>query len=185
MAVVVDTNVAMVASRLTPSADERCVGACIARLREIQQSGGLLIDDKGHILREYTKNLGLRGQPGAGHAFAKWVHDHQAVPERVRQIPITPRNETGWRRYDEFPDSTDLATFDRSDQKFVAVALASGENPPILNAVDSDWWNHREALTTAGVPIDFLCPQHAHTGLLAGDTDNRSSSRAATRRLRR
>lgn len=164
MAVVVDTNVAMVASRLAPGADEQCVGACIARLRVIQQSGGLLIDDKGLILREYTVNLGFSGQPGAGHAFAKWAHDHQAIPERVRQIPITPRHEGGWRQYDEFPDNDTLSGFDKSDQKFVAVALASCDNPPILNAVDSDWWNHQTELATANVRVEFLCPQHAPLG---------------------
>ena len=72
MAVVVDTNVAMVASHLTPQADERCVAACIKRLIQIQSSGGLLIDAAGHILFEYMKNLGHSGQPGAGHASFPW-----------------------------------------------------------------------------------------------------------------
>lgn len=161
MVVVVDTNVAMVASGLHPKADERCVNACIKRLRAIQQSGGLLIDDKGLILREYTSTLGFSGQPGAGHVFAKWARDHQAIPASVHQVKITPRATDGWRRFDEFPDRTDLSTSDKSDQKFVAVALASRENPPILNAVDSDWWNHRDALVAAGVNPEFLCPQHA------------------------
>lgn len=161
MGVVIDTNVAVVASRRSPQADERCVAACIARLHMVQQSGGLLIDDKGLILNEYTRNLGHRGQPGAGHAFVKWAHDHQAIPANVRQVQITPRTNGGWRRFDEFPDQPNLSTFDKSDQKFVAVAIASGDNPPILNAVDSDWWNHRAALANAGVTVDFLCPQHA------------------------
>ncbi len=161
MGVVIDTNVAVVASRRSPQADERCVAACIARLREVQQSGGLLIDDNGLILYEYTRNLGFEGQPGAGHAFVKWAHDHQAMRDVVRQLPITQRQDNGWRRYDEFPDRADLSTFDRSDQKFVAVALASRENPPILNAVDTDWWHHRAALVAAGITVDFLCPQHA------------------------
>ena len=161
MAVVVDTNVAMVASRLTPGADERCVDACITRLLAIQRAGGLLIDDKGFVLREYTKRLGFSGQPGAGHAFVKWAHDHQAIPAQVRQVVITPRTAGGWRRYNEFPDHDDLSTFDPSDQKFAAVAVASGDNPLILNAVDSDWWNHRAALDNSGIVVEFLCPQHA------------------------
>ncbi|MBS0198581.1 MAG: hypothetical protein JSR77_17665 [Planctomycetes bacterium] len=161
MGVVVDTNVAMVASGLTPQADDRCVTACINRLAAIQNSGGLLVDDLGLILLEYTRNLGHSGQPGAGHAFAKWAHNHQAIPEKVRRVAVTQRRGNAWRRFDQFPDRADLSTFDRSDQKFVAVALASNENPPILNAVDSDWWNHRAALRAAGVHVDFLCPQHA------------------------
>jgi len=163
VAVVVDTNVAMVASRLTPDADERCVTACIKRLAAVREGGGLLLDDSGQILREYTRNLGHSGQPGAGHAFAKWAHDHQAIAGMVTCVPITPSAEGGWRRYEEFPDQHALQGFDKSDQKFVAVALASGTNPSILNAVDSDWWNHCEALAAAGVTVDFLCPQHAPT----------------------
>lgn len=160
MAVVVDTNVAVVASRLHERADERCIGECLKRLLEIQRSGGLLIDDKGLILREYTRNLGFSGQPGAGHAFAKWAHDHQAILAKVRQVTITPRIDDGWRRFNEFPDRDDLSAFDRSDQKFVAVARASGENPPVLNAVDSDWVHHQKALHSLGVRVDNLCAGH-------------------------
>ena len=158
MGVVVDTNVAMVASGLHGKANDRCVNACIKRLRQVQQSGGLLIDDTGRILLEYTKNLGRSGQPGAGEVFAKWACDNQAISRRVRQVAIKARTDGGWRRFDEFPDDAGLKSFDPNDQKFVAVALASGENPPILNAVDSDWWNHRNALNSIGINIEFLCP---------------------------
>lgn len=160
MAVVVDTNVAMVASRLTPQADERCVDACIKRLAAIKNNGGLLVDDLGLILREYTQNLGFSGQPGAGHAFAKWAHDHQAIPEKVKQIHVTQRTDNGWRRFDQFPDRSDLSAFDKSDQKFVAVALVSRESPPILHATDRGWWNHKPALDAAGVNVESLCPLH-------------------------
>lgn len=163
MSFVVDTNVAMVASCLAPQADDRCVAACITRLRAIQQEGGLLIDNRGLVLREYTRNLGFAGQPGAGHAFAKWAHDHQAIPGSVRQVAITPRSGMGWRRFDEFPAIDALSTFDRSDQKFVAVALASKESPSVLNAIDSDWWNHRDALEAVGVRLEFLCPRANRT----------------------
>lgn len=166
MSVVVDTNVAMVSSRHHPNADERCVAACIKRLCDVQQSGGLLVDDKGLILDEYLKNLGHSGQPGAGEAFAKWAFTNQAIPARVRQVPIIPRADGRWRRFDEFPDEPRLSAFDKSDQKFVAVARASGENPPISIAIDRGWWNHRVALNDAGISIDFLCPQHAPAGML-------------------
>jgi len=161
VAVVVDTNVAMVASRLTPDVDERCVAACINRLAVIREGGGLVLDESGHILREYTKNLGHSGQPGVGHAFAKWAHDHQAIAERVVCVPITPTTDGEWRKYTEFPDVSALQGFDPSDQKFVAVAVASGHNPPILHATDRDWWNHKAALNAHGVSVESLCPQHA------------------------
>jgi len=159
--VVVDTNVPMVASRLAPQAEERCVAACIKRLAAIKVSGGLLLDDSGHILREYGKNLDTRGQTGAGYEFLKWAMIHQAIAGMVTRVSITPTADGGWRRYEEFPDQPALKGFDPSDQKFVAVAMASRTNPPILNAVDSDWWNHSAALNAASVTVEFLCPQHA------------------------
>lgn len=161
MAVVIDTNVLVVASRLAPQADERCVNQCMNRLAITIQRGGLLVDAGGLVLLEYMQNLGYSGQPGAGHVFAKWAHDHQAIPVDVRQVAITPIANGDWRTFEEFPNHAALSRFDRSDQKFVAVAVASGQNPPILNDVDSDWWDCHTALSQAGVTVEFLCPQHA------------------------
>lgn len=159
--VVVDTNVAMVASGHTPHANAACVNSCVQRLNSITQAGLLLVDDLGLILDEYTKRLGHAGQPGAGEKFVKWAWSNQSNANLVRKVTITQISDTGWRRFGEFPDREDLSTFDRSDQKFVAVAIASGENSWILNAVDSDWWHHRISLEAERVNIDFLCPQHA------------------------
>jgi hypothetical protein len=58
----------------------------------------------------------------------------------------------------EFPDDLDLANFDRGDRMFVAVARAHPLHPPILNAVDTDWWLCREVLVRNGVHVEFLCP---------------------------
>ena len=74
----------------------------------------------------------------------------------VRQVTITPHEQRG---FEEFPDDPELARFDRDDRKFVAVALASGTSPPIVNASDRDWWEHREALQVHGIEILFLCPE--------------------------
>jgi hypothetical protein len=51
---------------------------------------------------------------------------------------------------------------DLSDRKFVAVALASGSAPDLLNAVDSDWAEYYPALTRHGIRLTFLCPQHVY-----------------------
>jgi len=78
----------------------------------------------------------------------------------VASVVITATVNGGWRKYEEFPSQPALQRFDKGDQKFVAVALASEKNPRILNAVDFDWWNHRAALAAAGIKVSFLCPQH-------------------------
>lgn len=158
MAVVVDTNVAIVASGHSPQADAECIDACVQRLHTIMQNGDLLIDTLGLILHEYTKKLGHAGQPGVGEKFVKWAFNNQATSESVRQVAITRQNKTGWRLFQEFPDRKDLMEFDADDQKFVAVSVSSNQNPPILNAVDSGWWIHEAALNAAGVPVEFVCP---------------------------
>ena len=161
MSVVVDTNVAMVASGKSPQADVACVDACVQRLYAITREGGLLIDDRDLILNEYLKNLGYSGQPGPGEKFVKWAYSSQCTPGVVKKIPVTQRTDGGWRRFEEFPDQVSLAAFDRSDQKFVAVAIASGETPPVLVATDRGWWQHEWGLKAVGVIVGFLCPQHA------------------------
>ena len=35
--------------------------------------------------------------------------------------------------------------------------LAHSEKPPILQAVDSGWWNYRDALRQNGITVDFIC----------------------------
>jgi hypothetical protein len=81
---------------------------------------------------------------------------NQANPDWCEQIHLTPIADTS-RDFEEFPSDPELARFDRSDRKWVAVARASADDPVILNAVDSDWWEYRDRLARHGVRIDFLC----------------------------
>lgn len=155
-AFVVDTNVLVTANGRAEQAGPPCVLACIEALDEIVHGGMVVLDDSWRILREYTRNLSRSGQPGAGHMFMKWVCQNQAVAGRCELVTITPRDRAE-DDFDEFPDDPALANFDRSDRKFVAVALASRNRPSILNAVDRDWQDFRQALTKYGVCIRFLC----------------------------
>ena len=157
-AVVMDTNVAVVANGKTPQAGNKCVETCINTLIKIRDHHRVLLDEQGLILDEYRRRLSPSGQPGPGDAFFKWLWDNQGHLDHCRQIPITPL-KSGARSFEEFPDDPDLARFDAADRKFVAIAIASGERPPILNASDTDWWEHRVALNRHGIEIGFLCPE--------------------------
>jgi hypothetical protein len=158
-AFVVDTNVPVVANGRSKQTDPDCVIACVGALTEVRDSGIIVLDDAMLILDEYRRRLNMSGQPGVGDLFMKWVWSVQAVVEHCRQVHITPRqNEPG--NFEEFPDDPELARFDYSDRKFVAVARASGDDPVVLNAVDPDWAEHYEALSRHGIKIRFLCPQH-------------------------
>jgi len=153
---VVDTNVPVVANGKSRQAGPSCVTACIQALSAIQQHGKLVVDDRMYILSEYMKNLSFSGQPGFGDAFFKWVFDNQANESCCERVAIHPKDNDN---FNEFPEDPELKGFDRSDRKFVAAARASASSPPILNAVDSDWWNFRDVLHRHGLKIEFLCPE--------------------------
>lgn len=156
-AVLVDTNVAVVANARKTHATPDCISKCIVRLERVIRKEILLLDDEMHIMNEYLLNLSPSGQPGPGDVFMKWVWLNQANPRHCKQVHVHYVRGTG--DFLEFPQDQDLAAFDRSDRKFVAVSLASKLNPAILNAVDTDWWDYRDPLRKQGVRVEFLCPE--------------------------
>jgi hypothetical protein len=155
--VVLDTNVMIVANCKSTHASLDCQLASIKRLEELRESNRICLDDSGFILIEYAKKLCFSGQPGAGDAFFKYVFDRQADPSFCESVHVTPLNKEG-TSFSEFPRTADLEKFDSDDDKFVAVSLAHGNQPPIINAVDSDWWIFRSQLASLGVNVEFICP---------------------------
>src|SRR5262249_5623859 len=149
---VADTGVLIAANGREEEIDPECVKSCIAALMKVRE--GLLVLDEGMLIfREYQNHCSFSGQPGVGDAFFKWVHDNrysETVCERVELVP-----HPDWV-FERFPADPDLAKFDRSDRKFVAAALTSVNDPTLLIAVDTDWWDHRDALKANGVKISFL-----------------------------
>lgn len=152
---VVDTNVLLVANG-GPDHPRSCVLACAGRLKEIQESGCVVLDESHEILSEYAKKQQLQGQPGIGFLFWKWLLDTKLSPNHCQFVKITRLEPEG---YEEFPEHEGLAKFDPSDKKFVAVAVAQGAWPPIYQASDSKWWGWKEALQQCKITVDFLCPK--------------------------
>ena len=152
--IVIDTNVAVVASRRTPQAGQNCIRECATRLRYVIDQCRVLLDDRNEIFGEYKRYLSFSGQPELGDAFFKWLFENQANPEHCRKVPISPHQDRG---FEEFPDDPALSSFDPDDRKFVAVALASGTSPKVLNASDTDWWLYRNQLRQHGIEVVFLC----------------------------
>ena len=155
--VVLDTNVIKVSNRETPQASQGCVDKCVETLIHIRNSQRLLVDDDCElILNEYTgRPRNLSGGPGLGDFFVKWIWENKYIEQHCRRVKVTPDAERGFA---EFPDDESLSAFDSDDRKFVAVAIASGSAPKILNASDTDWRDHRQVLERNGVEIEFLCP---------------------------
>lgn len=155
--VVMDTNVGVTANGQASQASPSCIAGCAKALEEIKQSKVLVLDHRWLILREYLRHLNSTGQPGPGDAFLKWVLTNHENPELCVKVAITDLSDP--RGFAEYPPDPRLASFDPSDRKFVAVALAHPQHPPILNAVDTDWAHHDVALRENGVKVQFLCPE--------------------------
>jgi hypothetical protein len=116
----------------------------------------LVLDAGDEIFNEYRKELAMKGQPGMGDMFMKWVHDNRwALPDSNRVVITKTQNI-----YQEFPDHAGLIDFDPSDQKFVAVSNAHPDKPPILQATDSKWWRWKDVLAEIGIEVHFLCPDY-------------------------
>jgi hypothetical protein len=120
------------------------------------QTGHLILDAHDRICSEYRNHLSLAGQPGVGDTFVKWAHDNRFNAERCTQVQLTATVDGS---YEEFPESSDLESFDKSDRKFVAAAHASQQDPEIWAALDRGWALHLEALEAAGLSINLLCPE--------------------------
>ncbi len=157
---VVDTNVAVVANnRKSPQASLPCINACISALHDVQRKHCLVLDQGWLVIREYVRHLNQAGRPGVGDEFMLWVLQNRDNPAHCERVTITPlAGSDDGNDFAEFPQDPALVGFDRSDRKFVAIALAHPEKPVIINATDTDWWIYRIQLEKHGVQITFLCP---------------------------
>ncbi len=155
--VVIDTNVGVVANGKHEPAELSCVAVCVEALQTARKQV-VVVDEDFYIFDEYRRYLSPSGQPSAGDAFFKWLWDNQGNPRYCLKVKIVATSS--WKEnFKEFPNDPDLEDFDASDRKFVAVAVACGKAPPILNASDTDWWHYQEALRRNGIKVDFLCPE--------------------------
>ncbi|MCP5426549.1 MAG: hypothetical protein H6970_16000 [Gammaproteobacteria bacterium] len=160
----VDTNVPKTANLATqpdPNSDvpDACVLACIEAVEHVIKMRALVIDASDEIFDEYRQQLSMKGQPGVGDGFMKWVHDHRHGLQDSQRVNITKNGDS----YEEFPTHDGLHDFDKSDRKFVAVAYAHVNKPPILQATDSKWWGWKDALAEVGITVQFLCPEYVRT----------------------
>ena len=152
--VVVDTNVVVVANGRSEQASSDCVETCGDRLEEIMRGKvKLVLDNRWIILREYMQNLRSNGAD-VGDRFLGWILVNK--DDRCDLVSITPINGSE-NEFEEFPNDPALDGFDPDDRKFIAVACAHLEKPPILQAVDSQWWDFRDAFRRNGIIVEFIC----------------------------
>ena len=154
MTVVVDTNVVVVANGRSQQASAACVLTCTEKLQQIMSGDlKLVLDDGWRILEEYMRNLNSGGAD-VGDRFLRWLLTHK--DRQCDFVSITPIDGSE-NDFHEFPADLSLDGFDPADRKFIAVALSHSGNPPILQAVDSKWWNYCASLSRNGITVDFIC----------------------------
>jgi hypothetical protein len=127
---IIETNILIVANQPNHEAGEDCHINCVRFLNDIKNNQRrVAIDFEGQIFREYFTHADLKGQPGFGDIFFRWLHDRQGFEHIVEQVEIDAV---------ELPE--DLNGFDKSDLKFVQTAVGSRHKPATIhNATDSDW----------------------------------------------
>ncbi|MFY9810907.1 hypothetical protein [Aquabacterium sp.] len=151
---VVDTNVILVANGQHPDVSPACVTACQDWLQRIMAEGRVALDDAYAIVGEYQHKTHASDGQGVGDAFVRWVLQHVDDAARCDLVNLSPDAGRGFL---SFPVDEGLAHFDDADRKFVAVAHAHPERPPILQAADSKWLDWAPHLADHSVQIRFLC----------------------------
>lgn len=152
---VVDTNVLIVASAADPGspfkdthvpAAERKVVFDWLKAFRTDMGRRLVMDLKRGIFKEYRNKL-TEQDYGIIVALKKLDSAAWVAVSYSGQYAVVP---------------PELAAFDNSDKKMVAAHLAhkaNGEDSTIVNACDTDWHEHEEKLTAAGVVVEQLVGQ--------------------------
>ncbi len=148
--VVIETNAAVVANGRDDTASPQCRYMVMNRLMSVLTNDCIVIDNAGEMLDEYRRYCNPVGQPGLGDRFFRELLMNYS--SKIQRITLE-KNANG--DFKDFPSDPDLASFDRSDRKFAAAARKA--NAPVLNATDTDWIDHKEALLRNGIAIEFLC----------------------------
>ncbi|MCE2823240.1 MAG: hypothetical protein ACK5FV_07900 [Bacteroidota bacterium] len=151
MEYVVDTNVLLVANKLSDMSSD-CAEGCVRFIESFWGQHTLVIDNHYLVLEEYMHKLNAK-KSGIGDKFLKQILGRLGS---VKEVPLTL---SGISNYDfvEFPDTLLSVDIDPSDRKFIAISYANDTDTPIAQASDSKWIGWEDALTASGITVHFLC----------------------------
>ena len=153
---VVDTNVWAVANGQHPEATQQCVHECITFL--FDRNKKFVFDSDFKILTEYRSVMPI------GSTMNRFLNEIQKNPARVEWVDLEktdpPNEQKDGDWYSVLPNSDDLFTFDKSDRKFLAAALAIALRQipvSLVNASDSDWCEIVNFLAANNITFKDLC----------------------------
>lgn len=157
-AIVIDTNILLVADGQARQMSPACRIECLDRLEMTKCAERVVLDDRRLILEEYGHKLNpSKRPPSPGGLFLKWLLVNQSNPKHTACVPLTPLNPEQ-TRFKEFPPDPELeAAFDPSDRKFVAAAYSHPDKPPILESADSKWLGWEGKLKAHNLTLEVLC----------------------------
>ena len=157
-AIVIDTNVLLVASGLAKQMSDACLKICYQRLEKARADEQVVVDNQFFILGEYQNKLDAnKRRPSPGGEFIRHLLQHMAKPEKVAAIDLTPKNQERTKFAQFPPDAALEADFDPADRKFVAASYAHPERPRIVESADSKWLGWEAQLKTHGIKLEVLC----------------------------
>ncbi len=157
-AVVIDTNVLLVADGQAGQMSAACRIECVDRLERVKAVEQVVLDRQRLILMEYGNRLNpSKRPPSPGTAFLKWLIVNQCNPQFSSTVDLTPKDPER-KQFVEFPPDEALEiAFDPSDRKFVSAAYIHPEKPPILESADSKWLGWEADLAKHGIRLEVLC----------------------------
>ena len=157
-AIVIDTNVLLVASGQAAQMGDACRKVCYQRLDRASAREQVVVDNQFLILHEYQNKLDPRRRPPSpGGEFVLHVLRNMANPAKVSTVNLTPTNSERTSFAEFPPDSVLEAAFDPADRKFVAASYAHAERPPIVESADSKWLGWEGRLKTHNIHLEVLC----------------------------
>ena len=154
--IILDTNVpakAAVSPNACPMEELELQRACMEYIRmlTVEQDKKLVLDLDYEILKEYQNNVCK--DSSMGKLFFRWLYNYYATILPQDHIKLK-KDESG--QYIDYPYDEDTKEFDESDKKFVALANAHFERPPIIEAADGKWLGYVKAFAKYGIHIKFL-----------------------------
>lgn len=159
--IILDTNVptkASISPQLCPENELQMQKRCMKYIGELVNSKDtkLVFDADFEILKEYQNNVCKNSNMGK--IFFKWLYNYynQIQPEDIVKLK---KDTSG--QYADFPYDDNTKSFDESDKKFIALANAHSEKPPIVEAADGKWIGYEAAFAKYGIIIEFLDREYA------------------------
>lgn len=141
---VVDTNVFVAAQGDATHLSQPCQQTALSFVRDLGYKHTIAVDQTRKIINEYRNNIPRLS----------------AIDTLLNKMLTTGRIDMVAVAFDDngdaiLPNACQMK--DRSDRKFVAVALTHPNKPPICNASDTDWLENEKELNACEVQMMHLC----------------------------